>query len=165
MERTRMSRAGNGRCVGTGTAGGFTLVELLVVMTVMAAVAALATPMLDRVAPRLELRAAAQDLGTALRAARSAALRDNRETVVLIDVERRLFRTGSAGPASFLPEGTALTLLTATRERLDEARGRVRFYPDGTSTGGEVRLRRGSADYTVGIDWFDGTVRVHGTES
>ena len=150
MERTRMSRAGNGRCVGTGTAGGFTLVELLVVMTVMAAVAALATPMLDRVAPRLELRAAAQDLGTALRAARSAALRDNRETVVLIDVERRLFRTGSAGPASFLP---------------DEARGRVRFYPDGTSTGGEVRLRRGSADYTVGIDWFDGTVRVHDTES
>jgi len=165
MERTRMSRAGSGRCVGTGTAGGFTLVELLVVMTVMAAVAALATPMLDRVAPRLELRAAAQDLGTALRAARSAALRDNRETVVLIDVERRLFRTGSAGPASFLPEGTALTLLTATRERLDEARGRVRFYPDGTSTGGEVRLRRGSADYTVGIDWFDGTVRVHDTES
>jgi general secretion pathway protein H len=59
-----------------------------------------------------------------------------------------------------VPPAIRLTLLTARREQIDETQGRIRFFPDGTSTGGAVRLRREARAYEVAVDWFDGRVSI-----
>ncbi|MDQ2090855.1 GspH/FimT family pseudopilin [Marimonas arenosa] len=160
-----MSRAGDGKGANRRGADGFTLIELLVVMTLMALVAALATPMLGRVVPGLEVKAAAQDLGGELRRARSVALRDNREATVLIDVAAGSYRGAGEARDAELPSGVTVELVMARRERIDDDRGRIRFYPDGTSTGGRIILARGSARYELEVDWFDGMVRMHETDA
>lgn len=146
-------------------ARGFTLIELLVVLTVIALIATLATPMIQRAVPGVEIKTAAEGLRTELRLARSAAIRDNRETWLLIDVETGAYRRSSTARVRTVPPAIRLTLLTARREQIDETRGRIRFFPDGTSTGGAVRLRREARAYEVAVDWFDGRVSIDETET
>ncbi len=160
-----MSRAGDTVRQDSPTARGFTLIELLVVLTVIALLATLATPMIQRAVPGVELKTAAEGLRTELRLARSAAIRDNRETWLSIDVETGAYQRDSAARVRSVPPAIRLTLLTARREQIDETQGRIRFFPDGTSTGGAVRLRREARAYEVAVDWFDGRVSIDETEA
>jgi len=155
-----MSRAGDTVRHARPAARGFTLIELLVVLTVIALLATLATPMIQRAVPGVELKTAAEGLRSELRLARSAAIRDNRETWLSIDVATGAYQRDGAARAYAVPPAIRLTLLTARREQIDETRGRIRFFPDGTSTGGAVRLRREARAYEVAVDWFDGRVSI-----
>jgi len=155
-----MSRAGDTAGHANPAARGFTLIELLVVLTVIALIVTLATPMIQRAVPGVEIKTAAEGLRSELRLARSIAIRDNRETWLSIDVDAGLYRRGDAGRVRTVAPAIRLTLLTARREQIDETQGRIRFFPDGTSTGGAVRLRRDAYAYEVAVDWFDGRVSI-----
>jgi len=159
-----MSRAGDGLLRG-GPAAGFTLIELLVVMTMIALIAALAAPMLQRTMPGLELRTAAESVQTELRLARSAAIRDNREAWLLVDLETGAYRRDGVAKMEVVPDAVQLSLLTARQEQVDAVQGRIRFFPDGTSTGGAVRLTRDGQRYEVAVDWFDGRITVDEIEA
>lgn len=138
---------------------GFTLIELLVVLTVIALLTSLASPLFQRALPGLEFRAAARDLVADLRNARGQALRSKRTSFVEIDVSARSYKVGEDGPLGTLPEAAELTLTVAARERLDEGRGRIRFFPDGTASGGKLVMRRGQNAIALEVDWFDGRTR------
>ena len=53
-----------------------------------------------------------------------------------------------------------LTLVVSDSERLGEDGGRIRFFPDGASTGGRVSLALGDNEYHVVVDWLTGDVDV-----
>ena len=144
---------------------GFTLIELLVVMTVIALMATMAVPMIQRVTPGVEMQTAAEGLRTELRLARSDAIQENRETWLMIDVDTGVYPRNLAARVQTVPPAIRLTLLTARREQIDETRGNIRFFPDGTSTGGAVRLLRDDRTYEVAVDWFDGRVSINETEA
>ena len=163
--KMRMSRVGDTVRPDYLAARGFTLIELLVVLTLIALLATLATPMIQRTVPGFELQTAAEGLRTELRLARSAAIRDNRETWLLIDVDSGVYQRDHTARVQAVSPAIRLTLLTARREQIDETQGRIRFFPDGTSTGGTVRLLRGERVYEVAVDWFDGRVSIDETEA
>lgn len=64
---------------------GFTLVELLVGLAIVAAALALALPYLPRLAPGAALDAAVAEAAANLRAARATAIRDNRPVLAAIE--------------------------------------------------------------------------------
>ena len=151
---------------------GFTLVELLVVLLILS-VLLVATPIaFDRILPGLEIKADARDLANLMRQARLRAIRNNSETTVVIDVAQRVYwlgegeasdPSGESGPAGLrgtFSEGISLTLRTAESELIEEDVGRIRFFPDGTSTGGGVLLERRDRQYGVVVDWLYGHVRI-----
>ena len=139
---------------------GFTLVELLVVLTVIGLIIALAPIALYRTMPSLELRTTTRELAAALRNTRSAAIRDNREMALTLDVEAGWYRLdGREGEQEIDPE-IELKLLTATIEAENENVGRIRFFPDGTSTGGQITLARGEDTYYILVDWLSGRVEI-----
>jgi general secretion pathway protein H len=139
---------------------GFTLVELLVVLTIIALIVALAPIAMYRTMPSLELRTTTRELAAALRNTRSAAIRDNREMALTLDVEAGWYRLdGREGEREIDPE-IELKLLTATIEVEDEGVGRIRFFPDGTSTGGQITLARGEDTYYILVDWLSGRVEI-----
>jgi len=142
-------------------AKGFTLIELLVVLLIMSLLLVAAPIAFDRVLPGLQVRSDARDVANVLREARSRAINGNREVTVTVDVEGRSYRLdGDGGQPQSFSDGIAVTLKTAESEVTGPDTGRIRFFPDGTSTGGLVRLDRQGRVYEIEVDWLYGRVRV-----
>ena len=120
----------------------------------------LAPAAFHRIAPGLEMKAAAREVAGLLREARGLAIRDNRETAVLVDTERNVYRLGQGARDHALSAALQITLVTAASEQLDENRGRIRFFPDGTSTGGRVTLTRDERKFDITVDWLTGLVAI-----
>ncbi len=139
---------------------GFTLIELLVVLVVLTLVLAVAVPLIPNVAPGAALKSAARELTAGLRLARSRAITGNREVTLTLDVEGKRYRIGGDERPRELPPEIDIAFLTARSERLDETIANIRFFPDGSSTGGRIRLGHGEREYSVTIEWLTGRVSI-----
>ncbi len=132
-------------------ADGFTLIEMLVVLVILGAVAALVMQRAPTAGGRLTLSAAASDVAAALRHARGQAIATQRAVLVRIDPVRHSIQTG-AGPARALPPGLGITVRTTADQ------DGIAFYPDGSSSGGGVDLTSRGKHAEVGVDWISGRI-------
>jgi len=146
--------------VKIAAARGFTLVELLVVLLIMSVLLVAAPIAFDRVLPGLQLRSDARNVASVLREARAQAIRANREATVTVNVAERTYHLGDDGTSQRFSEDVTVTLKTAESELLGPDVGRIRFFPDGTSTGGLVSLDRGGRKYNIAVDWLYGRVQI-----
>ena len=144
--------------ISDGREGGFTLVELLVVLAIAALMIGLLAPLATGGYARAQFRHAARDIATTLREARSLAITRGRSELFLASVDRGEFAAGARGRSHHLPNGMRMVLITTTREVLGEQAGDIRFFPDGSSTGGGIRLIQGEREYDILVDWFTGRV-------
>ncbi len=139
---------------------GFTLLEVIVVLVIGATLYAilLAGPL--RGASAADLKYAARTLASGLRQAQGAAMTTRRDAVLTLDLQTREYVVpGDAGPRQ-LPPGIDLKLYTAQSEVTSEHRGAIRFYPDGSSTGGRITVSAGERKYLVDVDWLTGRVSI-----
>ena len=140
---------------------GFTLLELLVVLVVAAGVAAVALPRFGNAIAAVELKGATRQVASALRYAHTQAVAKRREVALRFDVKRRTFVNTDADKVHSLPTDLNLKLLTAKSEIVSEDVGAIRFFADGSSTGGQVTLSAGERAYVVDVSWLTGKVTVH----
>jgi general secretion pathway protein H len=140
---------------------GLTLLELLVVLGLMAIVASVGIPMFVGAVSNTELRTAAREVAAGLRYARSEALAQKRETVVVYDVERRTFRVDRDSREHALPRGIDMKLFGALSDIANPRVGAIRFFPDGGSNGGRVTVAAGERKFDVDIDWLTGRVAIN----
>ena len=134
--------------------GGFTLLEVLVVISLLALTLTLVAPRLASVLPGVQARGAVQDIAAAMRSARERALTENRVVDVSVDAAAQRLDAGGE-PSRSLPSGVALQL-----EDPEADTWTVRFYPDGSSSGGRVALQAGARRYALEVDWLTAAVRV-----
>jgi len=139
---------------------GITLVEMLVVMVIMVLAYAMTAPMISAGMSGAELKAAARQIATGLRKARSEAVARKNEVALTVDVERRQFELSGDKRIYRMPGKIDVSLFTAQSELMDAKTGAIRFYPDGSSTGGRVTLSRGERKYRVDVDWMTGRVKI-----
>lgn len=145
---------------GPASARGFTLIELLVVLAIVGLVLALIPGFMLRSQPGLDVEVAARAIADGLRQARSQAMLSNRDQVFALDVDERQFRAGRDQPLNQLDRNLELRLYTAQAELLDATRGQIRFFPDGSSTGGAIGLNLDDQEVEVRIDWLTGQVEI-----
>lgn len=138
---------------------GFTLVELLVVLALMGLILAVAPPMLSAALPGLELKSAARRTAATLRLAREEAIRAGSDSAVVINVENHTLAI-SGGRVTRLPERLEVRLLAAAHEMQGESAGAIRFFPDGSSTGGRVMFGYKQSGYQIGVSWLTGRIRI-----
>ncbi|MCG8693582.1 MAG: GspH/FimT family pseudopilin [Minwuiales bacterium] len=141
------------------TSKGFTLVELLVVLAIVAIILSFAIPALRHAFPGLEAKTVSQQIATAMRHTRTQAIRENRDAVFIVDVDRRTYRTDS-GPPQRIDEETTVSLVTAATELDGSGIGNIRFFPDGTSTGGRITLQNAHRSFEISVDWLTGRIRL-----
>lgn len=140
-------------------AGGFTLLELLLVLVIAAAGYAMVVKLSAGGVSGAELKSAARSVAAGLRDARGTAIARQESTALTLDVERRSMEVDGARSRA-LPRRLELKLYTAQSEIVDDKRGAIRFYPDGSSTGGRVTLASGDRKLLVDVDWLTGRVSI-----
>jgi general secretion pathway protein H len=138
---------------------GYTLLELLVAFAVMGLVLASVPMIVATARPGPTARVAAEELAAALRLARGEAIRRYAPATVLLDVERRVYR-GADGGEQALAEDLDLKFVTARSELAGDTAGQIRFFPDGSATGGKITISEGGQSYIVNVDWLTGAVDV-----
>src|SRR6516165_3945070 len=140
-------------------AGGFTLIELFVVLAVLGLALALIAGYKPPWSRGLGLKATAAELAAGLRLARSEAILSNGSVAFDVDLVGHRYRVGTGTPRR-LPADLSLKLLTISGEALNGREGDIRFNPDGSSTGGRISLADGRRQIAVGADWLTGRVIV-----
>jgi general secretion pathway protein H len=141
-------------------AAGMTLIELLIVLTLMAVIAAIALPILGPGVSTTDLKTAARKVAAGLRMARDDAVATRTDTRVLLDLEHRTFQIERDSHVHALPRELQMKLFTAQSDLITETTGAIRFYPDGGSNGGRVTLAAGERKYEVDVDWLTGRVTI-----
>ncbi len=139
---------------------GFTLLELLVVLALLAMTYALIPPMFGVGGSTAELKAGARQVAAGLRKARSQAIVSRGEATLTLDVEARSFLLSGDSKSRKLPQQAEIGVYTAQGEVTDASTAAIRFYPDGSSTGGRVSLAMGERKYLIDVDWLTGQVEI-----
>ena len=142
-------------------ARGLTLLEILIVLALMAIIAGIAVPLFGGGVSSTELKGAAREVAAGLRYARSEALAGKRETVVVYDLDRRVFRVDRDPHEHALPRGIDMKLTGALSDIATPQVGAIRFFPDGGSNGGRVTVAAGERKFDVDIDWLTGRVAIN----
>lgn len=140
---------------------GFTLLEIIVVLAigVVAYMIILSAPLGK--ASAADLKAAARTLASGLRQAQTTAMATRQDAVLTLDVESKEWVTTREAEPHKLPGNLELKLFAAQSEVTSERRGSIRFYPDGSSTGGRITVASGERKYRVDVDWLTGRVTVN----
>ncbi len=148
-----------GPAQGPRSARGFTLVEVLVVMIIIALVLGLVGTSLSRSISGAEAREAARNMVAAIRYTRTQAILKKSEQQFVIDLEAGSY-AAPGRKTVVLPEGVDMQLTTAASEVVAENVGAIRFFPDGGSTGGRVDLNVNGREYVVHVAWLTGKARL-----
>jgi len=138
---------------------GMTLVELLVVMLILVLLVAVVPVALYR-SGEPSLPTAARDLAAFLRLARSEAVTGRQSVAVWLDTETHDYgMTDDSADGGSLPGGIHVTM-SATADESDARRGVIRFFADGSSSGGTIELDAGGAVYELKVDWLTGRIKL-----
>lgn len=151
MTRTKPTSEAHGEA-------GFTLIEVLVALTILVAALAIAVPSLGRARDGLVLRSTAYDLAASLRTVRTNAQSTNAEQGLTIDLARRLYWSGGVVPPRALAVGAKVTVPES--ERVASSVSRIRFFADGSSSGAKITLKDDRTTADVYVDWLNGDVRL-----
>jgi general secretion pathway protein H len=136
---------------------GFTLLELMIVLAIAVLGAAIVVPRLAS-SSGAEIDAAARTIEAGFRQARGDAVATGAPVVVTLDLQRK--RLGRGAVSRPLPDSLDYRVYTARSEVASQTRAGVRFFPDGSSTGGRITATDGRSARHVDVDWLTGRVRV-----
>jgi general secretion pathway protein H len=139
---------------------GFTLLEVIVVLTIGAIIYAVILSGPFGKASAADLKAAARSLASGLRTAQTTAMATRRDALLTLDMESREYLSTGEEQTHRLPGNIDIQLYTAQTEVTSDKRGSIRFYPDGSSTGGRITVASGERKYLVNVDWLTGRVSI-----
>jgi general secretion pathway protein H len=136
---------------------GFTLIEVMAVMLIIALVSALAVTTM-RGTGRAQLHAVSLEAAALMRRERLGAILTARTRQVSLDGRERLL-FGEGGRQVRIPADVVVDILGNDVVRTGRL-AVVSFQPDGASTGVVLRLSREQATYEVSVNWYTGSVSL-----
>lgn len=132
---------------------GFTLLEMLVVIVLISIAAGLVGFGLQQGLKAARERQAVGQIVEALRSTRARAVVSGQSAKTVFDLQALSFQAPGR-PIKHWPADLQVTLHTA-----EQAGSAVEFYPDGSSTGGNLLLANGSRRWRIDVGWLTGSVQ------
>ena len=141
--------------LGAGRAAprGFSLIELMVVMVLVIGLMGLVGTSISRSVGAAELRNEVREVIAGLRHTRGQAVVQRAEKVFQVDADGLTWKAADRDSEK-LPDGLDITLNTARSEMTGENAGGIRFYPDGSSTGGSIVLSVEERKWDGTVGWL-----------
>ncbi|QRG06043.1 prepilin-type N-terminal cleavage/methylation domain-containing protein [Xanthobacter dioxanivorans] len=139
---------------------GFSLLEVVCALAIVAAIAAIALPRLPLGTSRPRLEAFAVETAALLKADRTAAIRRGAPVATEVDAPSGRIRSGSSGRTVRIPADVRMQAVLPQYCNGRAVRGAIGFLPSGLSCGGVLTLARNGAAYEVRVNWLTGGVEI-----
>jgi general secretion pathway protein H len=140
-------------------AAGFSIIEMVVVVVLVATVVAIGAAAMSRQLPGQRLRESARELAAQLRFTRAQAIASGKSQLFTLDARTREWHAGDKRDGK-LARDIEIVATGARNEAQREGVAAVRFFPEGAATGGRFLLSHGKAAWQVDVEWLTGEVRV-----
>lgn len=139
---------------------GFTLLEMVCVLAIIALLSAVLLPFIPRETSRSRLQAYALQTATLLKADRNAAISRNTSIATLVDASGRAIRSGASRATVRIPSDVRFDALLPQTCQRQAALSTIRFFANGSSCGGTIALTRFDAAYEIRVNWLTGRIEV-----
>lgn len=139
---------------------GFTLLEIVCVLAIIALLAAVLLPFIPHQTSRSRLQAYALQAATLLKADRNAAIRDRTNVATVVDAQARAIRSGASRAVIRIPDDVRFDALLPQTCRQRTALSTIDFFANGTSCGGTIALTRFDAGFEIRVNWLTGRIEI-----
>jgi general secretion pathway protein H len=137
---------------------GFTLFEMLIVMTILAMAMASMSMLYREPSGASRAKAAALLTASRLRDLRASAMTNRSERYAEIVPSKGVLSFGDGRAALRLDPSIEISVTAADSERRSPESAGIRFFPNGSSTGATIKLRSDRQSYEVRVNWLTGRV-------
>lgn len=134
------------------------LLDAVLVVAIIALAAYVLVPVPSATFSKSDMLAEASAVAARFRDGRVAAIRARAPVDVVVDAAAG--RVEGAGEPLALDRRIDLTWLTSDQCPLDRGRRALRFLADGRSCGGVLRMKGGSHEAELRVDWLTGRVEM-----
>jgi general secretion pathway protein H len=139
---------------------GFTLLEMVCVIALIAMLAAVLLPFLPRHTSRSRLQAYALETATLLKADRNIAIGRRANVSTLVDAPSRAIRSGATSQTVRIPDDVRVDALLPETCRQRAVLSTISFFADGMSCGGSIALSRLDSTYEIRVNWLTGRIEI-----
>jgi general secretion pathway protein H len=139
---------------------GFTLLEMVCVLAIIALLAAVLLPIIPHETSRSRLQAYALQAAALLKEDRNAAVRRQTSVATVVDAEARAIRSGSSRTIIRVPADVRFDALLPRTCQERTALSTISFFANGTSCGGVISFTRLGAGYEVRVNWLTGRIEI-----
>jgi general secretion pathway protein H len=138
---------------------GFTLIEMMAVIVLLAIAMTAVTFSFSKSLQSARVRGASRDLVAALRYTRGQAIVKGEQEVLNLDLDSNAYTAPGKGSVK-LPKDMTLRLTTAETEQTSANAGGIRFFADGSSTGGHISVFQGQREWRINVAWLTGDISL-----
>ncbi len=138
---------------------GFTLVEMLVVLSLLALATAVSLPYARASIEARRFETTTQDITLLLRNAQMAALASSRDVEVSYNVKTRQFVSTTVSRPIVVPVDITMNILTIEGRVKPQNAGFV-FFAVGGNSGGRIDLKRGEETKSIKLNWLTGAITI-----
>lgn len=163
----RVRRSGQFTIFSSQRQGGFTLIELIIVLVIIALASGLVGIFIHRGSDKLELKTVTKYMAATLRRARSRAIAEKKVYSFIIQADKRAYGLYADLPHSGELEDAVPVIYETIPESLQiifESRNdyfRIDFYPRGNSSGGTVKITNQKGKiFSIKINRITGSVKI-----
>jgi general secretion pathway protein H len=139
---------------------GFTLLEMVCVLALIAMMAAVLLPFIPHNTSRSRLQAYALQIAALLKADRNAAIRRRVDVATLVDAGSRSIRSGATADMIRIPDDVRFEALLPQTCNRRQALSTISFFASGMSCGGAIALTRLDAGYEIRVNWLTGRIEI-----
>jgi general secretion pathway protein H len=144
---------------------GFTLLEMVGVLALIAIMAAVLLPFIPHHTSRPRLQAYALQAAALLKADRNAAIRRGVDIATLVDAGGRSIRSGATADMIRIPDDVRFVALLPQTCHRHQVLSTISFFASGMSCGGAIALTRLDAGYEIRVNWLTGRIEIVSRDS
>src|ERR1700760_3518386 len=139
---------------------GFTLLEMVCVLAIIALLAAVLLPFAPHETSRSRLQAYALQIAALLKTDRDAAIMRHTGVATLVDADARAIRSGASRATIAIPADVRFDAILPQTCRQRAALSTISFFANGTSCGGAIALTRFDAGFEIRVNWLTGRIEI-----